>query len=166
MQQLIAPHQTLLGVFPDLPTAEVALNTLRETGFSEVNMAILPQRLEPAPEAQHTEARRSAGGAAVAGTVFGSMAGLLLGFMTIISPNGPDVDPVQGLIGITLAGAGIGAAGTSLIGMLTGSKVSKGSTQPESTEATNYVIVAEQATADQVIKAKEVLKQLGSSLDS
>jgi hypothetical protein len=155
-----------LGLFPDLPMAEAALRALQEADSSLQNVLIMPQILQPTPSIQDTEAKRSAGGGAIAGSVFGSMAGLLLGMMNVISPDVPHIDSAQVLIGMILAGAGVGAAGGSLIGALSGLKVPKGAAEPESAEATNYIIVAEQITPDQVIKAKALLQQQGSTLES
>lgn len=166
MQQLIAPHQTLLGVFSNLSSAEAAVDALQKTDFPEEKLTIMPQILQPTPAMQDTEVKRSTGGGALAGTVFGSMAGLLLGVMNVVSPNDPQVDAVQVVTGMLLAGAAVGAAGGSLIGMLSGLKVPKGAADPNSDQATNYVVVAEQVTSDQVIKAKELLKQMGSTLEA
>lgn len=166
MEQLIAPHQNLLGLFPNLSAAESGRRALQEAGFPQEQLAILPQSLQPNPPFQSTEAGRSAKGGAIAGTVFGSMAGAILGYMAAASPTLNQADPTQVWIGIALAGSGIGAAAGSLIGGVSGLNVSKGSVTADSSDCPEqYVLVMEQGTSDQVIRAKQLLQELGSIVE-
>jgi F0F1-type ATP synthase assembly protein I len=166
MPQLISPNGALVGLFSDLATAEAAMKALQEAGFSEDNFIVTPQALQPAPAIKDTEASRSAGGGALAGTVFGIMAGVLMGFMTTITPGTPPyTDSLSTLLGMTFLGAGIGAAGGSLMGALSGSKVSKAASEQFNLDPStgSYVILMEQSVPEEVEKAKQVLKPLGQS---
>jgi hypothetical protein len=163
MPQLLAPHQSLLGSFPDASAAEAGMNALQQAGFDPEKLSIMSQSLEPNPPVLHTEAVRGAGGGALAGTVFGGLAGLLLGYMTAISPSLPQVGSAQVLIGMVLAGAGIGAAGGSLLGVISGARIPKSAeTSEQKDRLGNYIIVAEQVTPEAVVQAKDLLKQFGS----
>lgn len=167
MPQLISPDNPLVGLFPDLVTAEAAMKALQEAGFSEDSLILTAQALQPDPAVRDTEADRGAGGGALAGTVFGSMAALLLGFMSTISPGtSPHTEMISTLLGITFLGAGIGAAAGGLLGALSGSKVSKAASEQfgldPSTET--YVILLEQSTPEEVEKAKQILKPLGNQI--
>lgn len=162
MPQLISPHSTLVGLFPDLATAEAGRKALQEAGFSENKLILTAQALQPDLAVQDTEAQRGAGGGALAGSVFGSMAGLLIGFMSAVSPGDPQIDSISTLAAITFLGAGIGAAGGSLMGALSGSKVSKAASEQFGLNPSDesHVILLEQSTPEEVEKAKQILKPL------
>lgn len=166
MKQLVSPHQTLVGLFSDLATAEAAIRSLQESGFSENTLTLTSQALQPDPAVQDTEASRGAGGGAIAGTAFGSMAGLLLGFMSAISPGSPHIDSISTWVGIVLIGAGIGAAGGSLIGALSGAKVPKAASEQFDMDSNSesYVILLEQTNPEEVEKAKQILKQFDNGI--
>jgi hypothetical protein len=157
MPQFITPHQNSLGKFSDRAAVEAAIQTLEAAGFSRDGLAIMPESLVPKPAVKETEAARGAGGGAVAGSVFGGMAGLLLGLMNVLaSPLQSELTPV--VIGLTLAGAGVGAGGGSLLGALSGVEVRKVAAEPLSEPIESYVLVAEQATPEQVTQARELLQ--------
>lgn len=166
MQQLITPRQNLLGLFPDLPSAEAAVKALQEAGFAADSLTIAPQTLQTNSPVSETEAARGAGGGAVAGTVFGIMAGMLLGFMGMISPEIPQASATQMFVGVSLAGAGIGAFGGSLLGALSGVKLNTSAVDTTGSKSSEpeYIVLAEQATPEEVARAQELLKQFGSKL--
>lgn len=161
MQQLIAPNQTVLGFFPDLPAAEAALQSLQLAGFSADCFVILPTTLRPNPPVDATEAKRGAAGGAIAGTFLGLMIGLVLGYMATISSQVGAVHPTEVLIGLALLGSGVGAAGASLMGGLSGFNVSKAAAEPETIAPDErYVLVAEEISADAIAEIKTILAQL------
>jgi hypothetical protein len=87
----------------------------------------------------------------------------MLGYMTAISPSLPQVGSVQVIAGMLLAGAGIGAAGGALLGVLSGARIHKSAETSEQTDRLgNYIIVAEQITPEEVTQARDLLKQFGS----
>ncbi len=164
MQQLIAPNQTVLGSFPDQPTAEAALQALRTAGLSTERMIILPKILQPNPPIEATEAKRGAAGGAIAGTLFGLMVGLVLGYMAVISPQVGSAHSNEILIGVALLGSGIGAAGGSLMGGLSGFNVSKAAAEPETVSPDEqYILVAEEISAETVTEVQSILAQLNNN---
>jgi hypothetical protein len=166
MEQLTTPHQILLGSFPHLSQAEAAVDALEKAEFDKKKLSLMPKEFQPDPPVPETEADRGARGGLLAGTVFGAIAGLVMGYMTTVSPGGPAFDGLSALVGITLAGAGIGAAGGGLIGVLSGVQVGKSASELQgANQAGEYVIVAEQMAPDEVMKAKELLKSLGGVLE-
>lgn len=166
MKQFITPHQNLVGAFAELSQAEAGVAALQSAGFSDEHLKVMPQELEFSPPVSETKAAQGAGGGAIAGTVFGTMAGLLLGYANAISPGGVGSNVVQVLTGITLAGAGIGAVGGGLLGALSGVKVRKAPDLDQAEPPQNYLIVAEQATEDEIKQAKALLKSFGSQLEA
>lgn len=167
MPQLISPDNPLVGLFPDLATAEAAMKALQEAGFSEDNLILTAQALQPDPAVRASEASRGAGGGALAGTVFGSMAGLLMALMSAVSPGTPPhTDALSTLVGIIILGAGIGAAAGGLLGALSGGKIPKAATEQFNLDPSNenYVILMEQSTPEEVEKAKQILKPLGNQI--
>jgi uncharacterized membrane protein len=167
MPQLIRPHQNSLASFSDRSSAEAAIQTLEAAGFAHDHLAIVPESLSPEPAVKETEAISNAGSGAIAGTVFGCMSGLLLGFMKVAGADVDaaltEIDPLQVFIGMTLAGAGIGAAGGGLIAALGGASVRKDAVETLAKPEESYVIVAEQMTPEQVIQAKQMLGQVDAN---
>lgn len=162
MQQLISPNQTVLGFFAEQSQAEQALQALQTANIAASRLAVLPQTLLPNPSFQVTEAKRSAAGGAVAGTVFGMMAGLLLGYMIVVSPYTAQNNLLEALTGMTLLGAGIGAAGGSLMAALSGATVTKAAVNPtESDPNRQYILVAEQIGAEDIDRARSIVSQFG-----
>jgi hypothetical protein len=161
-QQLISPNQTVLGSFANQQQAEQALAALQAEQFAASHLAILPQSLSPNPSFYRTEARRSAAGGAMAGTVFGLMSGLLLGYMIVISPYTAQSNLLVALTGMTLLGAGIGAAGGSLIAALSGATVMQAAANPAASDPDRqYILVAEQVNPAEIDRARSIVAQFG-----
>lgn len=111
---------TVVGVFTDVNRAERALTELKNAGFTpEQVSAVAKDKGDVQQMADNTEmVANSAAGGAVTGSVLGGIAGFLVGISALVIPGiGPIVG--AGIIGSTLAGAGIGAATGGLIGALT-----------------------------------------------
>jgi hypothetical protein len=165
MVQLANPRQQPIGLFGDLQTAETALNAVQEAGFSVENLSVMPQSLEPNPVIEDTEAKKSAGGGAIAGALSGAIGGLLFSYMSLNSPGTPDPQPISNAIGLVLAASGIGAAGGGLIAALSGAGVHKGAADPEYADlAHNYLVVAENTTPQDLAPIQEILRHCGSQM--
>lgn len=156
--------QRTVGKFPSQQIAEEAQNALQSAGFSAEQISVEAQQEEmtPTPQISQSQAIKSAKGGAIAGTVFGSLAGFILsrGAFNFFSA-GPDVssDLLTLTIGVTLAGAGVGAAAFALIAALSGvnAPTEEGMTNPQSI-AQNYLIEI-RGSEDEIEKAKEILRQ-------
>jgi uncharacterized membrane protein len=120
-EQTTTNRHTVVGVFDGPNHAEQALTGLKNAGFTPEQVSVVAK--ESAETRQMVEntgmgTGEAAGSGAVAGTVIGGLAGWLLGISALAIPGiGPIVG--AGIIGTTLAGAGIGAAAGGLIGALT-----------------------------------------------
>jgi len=120
MSNVTTGSHTIVGIFADTGRAERALNGLKDAGFTPEQVSVVAKDKQDVQEmSENTEmVANSAAGGAVAGTVLGGLAGFLVGISALVIPGiGPIVG--AGIIGSTLAGAGIGAATGGLIGALT-----------------------------------------------
>jgi uncharacterized protein (TIGR02271 family) len=113
---------TVVGLFPDQPSAERAIQRLTAAGFNErqIGVAIRDREQQQAlTESTGTQAAEDATKGAVGGGVVGGVVGLLAGVGALAIPGiGPII--AGGALASTLAGAGIGAAAGGLIGALVG----------------------------------------------
>lgn len=165
MVQIIDTRQSPIGLFPNQETAEVALKALEEAGISTENLSLIPRTLDPNPPIRDTEAKKSAQAGAIAGALSGCLGGLILGFMSVHTPNLPDVDAARHIIGLILAGSAIGAAGGSLISGLGGVTVPKGEAEAQYAGLEqNCLIVLDGDAPENLSQIAEILRQHGSSL--
>jgi uncharacterized membrane protein len=112
-------RHTVVGVFDGPSHAEQALNGLKGAGFTPEQVSVVAQdKSEVKQMGENTDmVAERAGAGAVTGTFLGGAAGFLVGISALVIPGiGPIVG--AGIIGATLAGAGIGAATGGLIGAL------------------------------------------------
>jgi hypothetical protein len=156
---------TPLAIFPDRETAEAAYSTLQEAGFAAERLSVKSQDIAPSPPVEDTEAQRSAGGGAIAGAIFGALAGLLLSVVSTQTEGTAALGPLNNLIGVVLAGSGVGAAGGSLIAALMGASVYRGETRMDYIEPVRYIISAE-GNSEELERAKAVLGEKGYVTDN
>lgn len=149
-----------LAVFPDRTRAESAHQALQNAGFPADHLSLVVQEKTPSPPVEKTEARQSAGGGAIAGAMFGAIAGLLLSVVSTATLGTASFGPISNLIGMVLAGSAIGAAGGGAIAALMGASVYKGESRQDYIEPAQYLIFAEGNT-EEVARAKHVLEQQG-----
>jgi hypothetical protein len=157
--------QTPLAVFPDRATAESAHQALQNAGFSVDHLSLVAQDKAPSPPVEKIEAKRSAGGGAIAGAMFGAIAGLLLSVASTATLGTAAFGPLSNLVGMVLAGSAIGAAGGGTIAALMGASVYKSEFRQDYIEPGQYLIFAEGNT-EEVARAKHVLEQQGYLSDT
>lgn len=150
--------QAPIGLFSNLQTAETATRLLREAGFANERLALIPQTPEKSSPIHQTEAARSLKGGAIAGSVFGAFVGF---FLTSLSPWLQTAAPgsPETLLGLTAAASGIGALTGALMALGTGVNIPK----PEAVDETlteNYVLLAA-GTPDELASAQALLKERG-----
>ena len=113
---------TVVGLFRDQPSAELAIQSLKAAGFSEKRIGVAVRdraQQEAITEGTGTQAAEGAAAGAMGGGVVGGVIGLLAGVGALAIPGiGPVI--AGGALASTLAGAGIGAAAGGLIGALVG----------------------------------------------
>lgn len=112
-------RRTVIGVFDNVDRATRALDALRDVGITPEQVSVVARDARATREiSDNTDmVAEDAGKGAVVGTVLGGLAGWLVGISALAIPGiGPIVG--AGIIGTTLAGAGIGAATGGLVGAL------------------------------------------------
>lgn len=112
-------RRTVVAVFDDTDAAIAALNSLRDAAFTADQLSVVARdRATTREMTDNSElVSEEAGKGAIVGTLLGGLAGWLVGLSALAIPGiGPVIG--AGIIGTTLAGAGIGAAAGGLIGAL------------------------------------------------
>jgi uncharacterized membrane protein len=114
-----AEQSTVIGTFAQETTALGALNALREADFRAEQVSVISRDSAAAAHlaADADLVADEAGRGAMAGTLIGGLAGWLIGLSAFAFPGvGPIIG--AGIIGTTLAGAGLGAAAGGFVGAL------------------------------------------------
>ncbi len=156
MKNFRTPHQNTIAQSLDYQTAQLALSTLQKAGFPPEQFSVIPQVLDPNSSAKETEAAKGAGVGAMTGAAFGGLAGGLIAYASTLAV-GSDSDSSH-LVGLVLAGSGVGALAVSILGALTGVNVHKG--QEPSTTVGQYILIAD-ITPDELGQAQELLQENG-----
>jgi len=110
---------TVLGTFAQEARATGALNALREADFRPEQVSVISRDTATAEQlAVDTDmVADEAGRGAMTGTLLGGLAGWLIGLSAFAIPGvGPIIG--AGIIGTTLAGAGLGATAGGFVGAL------------------------------------------------
>lgn len=158
--QMTNNRHTVVGVFDGPNHAEQALNGLKNAGFTPEQVSVVAK--ESAETRQMVDNTgmgdgEAAGSGAVAGTVIGGIAGWLLGISALAIPGiGPIVG--AGIIGTTLAGAGIGAATGGLIGALTAEGVDEADAKgyEDNVRQGSILLTAHATSNEQEQQAREI----------
>ncbi len=126
--------KTVVGLFDTVDEAQGVVQDLTNSGFNRNDISLVandangksgnvkPTGKTSADTGDGEEAAEAAGSGAVSGTMVGGGLGLLAGLGALLIPGiGPVVaaGPIATVLGMTAAGAGIGAAAGGLIGALT-----------------------------------------------
>jgi hypothetical protein len=140
----------------DISAAKAAL---QEAGFADEQLVVQSEAPEPNQPVRETKAAQSAKGGAIVGTLFGGLAGLLVGAITSNLPGGSvsfHISPIA----MALAGSAIGAFGFTLMGLASGVNVP--ATEPTATAEPSFKYkLLIQGGDDEVRRAAEVLRQKG-----
>ncbi len=123
----VATQHTVIGVFDGPNRAEMALNELRDAGFSPSQVSVVARDTRESRnlvESSGMEGAETSGAAAgaVLGGITGGILGWLVGLGSLAIPGfGPVV--VAGALATTLGGAALGAVAGGLVGGLVGAGV-------------------------------------------
>lgn len=153
-----------VGLFDTLKGAESALGALQEAGFSTDQLSLVSQQLNPLPRLEETEASESAKKGAIAGAVLGGLVGFLLGYVSLTAVSAFTVDPTSRLLGMTLAGSGIGAVGSSLMGGLSGATVFKPQIEPDYIDLEQGYLIVVEGTTEELQQAEKIIQPLGNKI--
>ncbi|MBD3881027.1 hypothetical protein IFO70_04595 [Phormidium tenue FACHB-886] len=159
MQQLDRSHSYPVAAFPEQPSAEHAKDVLLQSGFADRQLSIVSQSLPPA--VKETKLAESARGGALVGTVFGTLVGFVLGYFSLASGVFGDLNPLQHLLGVSLAGSAVGTAGGALIAAVAGAQVVKGDAGADYISRTQRYVIFLEGNAEEVLQAKNVLQEKG-----
>lgn len=157
--------QQTIGVFYDKQEAEAAQQFLQEAGFSQEQLSVQLEAPQPNQPVRETQVRRSIGGGAVIGALFGCTIGFFIGVVTKSLPE-TSVSFQLNPIALALAGSAVGAFGFGLMGAASGVNVpeTKSDSQLGSDSESELVYkhrVLLAGTADDVLRAAEILRQHG-----
>lgn len=163
-----------VGVFPNRQAVEVALDALKESGFSMNKVSVVAKddsnrvdQLNNADVSDPVAAQAKGGGAvgAVTGTAIGGLSGLLVGLSTIAIPGvGPVITAgtLGTLLATTLAGSGIGAVSGELAGAFAGVGIpnERANIYGDRVAKGDYVVMVEGSEAE-IRRAESILDSQG-----
>lgn len=160
IQNLDTESQSYIFAFTQEEPAKQAYQLLTENGFSGEKV-VLDSLLADTGNIERSQAKRSAVGGAMVGTVLGGLAGLLVSLPTTnLTHAGDEISPIS-LVGIMWLGSGIGAVALGLIAAITGLSVPKTDLQyidESKTYQYRVIITGEQEDYD---RAQEILQEKG-----
>jgi hypothetical protein len=159
MQRLRETQQYPIASFPEQQVAEDALDTLVNAGFDKANLILTSQTLKPTIE--ETEATQSAKAGAIVGALLGGIIGFLLGYVSLYADFLGAIEPVQHVIGLTLAGSGIGTAASSLIAAISGANVVQENLRADYVQPIQGYIIFWTGSPEEVTNAQTVLQGKG-----
>ncbi len=163
---MASKNKAVFGVFHSVATAEAAVDSLVNAGFSSNDVSVLMQDQQSSKDFAHeknTKAPEGATTGAATGGVVGGTLGLLAGVGLLAIPGvGPLI--AAGPIMASLAGLGVGAATGGIVGGLVGLGI------PEF-EAKRYEGLVNKGgvllsvhcdTSEEIKLAEETLKRMGA----
>lgn len=166
-------RQMALGLFPTVALAEQAVRTLEQEGFDRDRINVLAQAEaveslmeDPRPETTKESASAGAVGGGAIGGLIGLIAGastaLVMGLGTVLTGGALAV-----VLGVTAAGAGIGASYGGLLGALMGWGISEGDVQHFIEGVRDgSILVAVETDQEQNAEVLELMRDAGASYAS
>ena len=166
-------YRRAVGLFSDRQAAETALYRLRDTGFNMDHISIVAKSGEGLKDltgngydpskSDGEQAKGGAGAGATAGAVTGGAIGLIGSLGVLAIPGVGAAAEVGFLLGNTLLGSGIGAAGGGLIGALIGWGVpeEKANYYNDRVYNDNDFLVMVEGTEAEIRAAEAVLREGG-----
>jgi len=169
-------YRRAVGLFSSRREAEAALHRLRDTGFDMDHISIVAKSGEglrdlggndyDPSKSDAEQAKGGAGAGATAGAVTGGAIGLIGSLGVLAIPGVGAAAEVGFLLGNTLLGSGIGAAGGGLVGALIGWGVPEERANYYNDRVYNendYLVMVEGTEAE--IRAAEAVLQEGGIRD-
>lgn len=157
MTSVVKPDEGLVGRFTDREAAEAAIARLQESGFAKDRFSLMAQ----SPTIPETKARESGAKGAIAGAVFGALMGLTLSYLKHNVGGSMDVEPITNLVGMSLVGSLVGAAGLGLMAAMSGVNVRRDTPDAETAATPDFLLLAKGLSAEQLTQVQEILKQAG-----
>jgi hypothetical protein len=158
MTSVVKPDERLVGRFSDRETAEAAMRVLQAAGFTRDQFSLVAE----SPTIPETKAKESGIKGAIVGALFGALVGLTLSYLKLNVVGGAmDVDATTNLVGMSLAGSLVGAAGLGLIAAMTGVNVRQDKADTAAATAPDFLLLAKELSAEQLTQAQATLQQKG-----
>jgi uncharacterized membrane protein len=161
---------TVAGVFNEPRHAEMALNELKDAGFTPDQVSVVAKDTR---ETQSMVERSDMAGAetsgATAGAFLGGITGGIAGWLVGIGALAiPGIGPIvaAGALATTLGGAAVGAAAGGLIGALVGAGIPEEDARTYETHVKEgrILITAHASTAEQTQDARDTFDRYGSEV--
>jgi uncharacterized membrane protein len=159
-------NTAVFGIYPSVQAAERAVDALITSGFSNEDISVLLADTRSTKEFAHHKDTKAPEGTTVGATtggVIGGTLGLLAGIGALAIPGvGPFI--AAGPIMAGLAGLGVGGAVGGLVGALVGMGIPEYEAKRYEGRVKNggTLLSVHCDTADQVKRAKDVLKDSGA----
>lgn len=150
--------------FTSQQAVEEAYQALQKAGLPPEQLSINREASDPNPKIAQSQARSSAIGGAIAGGVLGSLVGLLISLSALKFPDANPLagsNPILSTVVAILAGGVVGVGAFGLIGALSGVNVPKEETSEDQQRLSQRYLVTIQGTEDELMQAKEILRQQG-----
>ncbi len=159
MTSVVKPNEGLVGRFSDQDAAEAAITVLQAAGFARDRFSLITQ----SPTISETKAKDSGVKGAIVGALSGALVGLTVSYLKLNVVGGlMDVDAITNLVGMTLAGSLVGAAGLGLLAAMTGVNVRQDKPDTETAaEAPDFLLLARGLSAEQLTQAQDALQRAG-----
>jgi hypothetical protein len=163
----LAGRRTIIGVFDGPNHAEMALNELRNAGFTPEQVSVVAKDTRETKDM--VENTGMGGGEGVAtGAVLGGITGGVLGWLVGIGALAiPGIGPIvaAGALATTLGGAAVGAAAGGLIGALVDLGVPEEDARGyhESVRAGSILLSVNALSAQEASRAREIFDRHGGS---
>ena len=149
---------TAIGVFEDRPTAERAIDRLRQAGFTSERIGFVWQ--DPDAEGVREEGAQAGEGAATGAITGGVIGGLLGAAAALLIPGvGPVV--AGGILAASLGGAALGATAGGLVGALVGMGVPEEEARYYQGEFESGRVLVTVEAGDRYDEANEILRTHG-----
>lgn len=159
-------NTAVYGIYPNVSSAEAAVDHLVAAGFSHSDVSVLMADAESTREFAHQKETKAPEGTTTgvaAGGVIGGTLGLLAGIGTLAIPGvGPLI--AAGPIMAALAGVGVGGAVGGLLGALIGLGIPEYEAKRYEGHVKNggVLLSVHCNTSDDIKRAKEFLKASGA----
>jgi len=157
---------TVVGLFRERQQAELAIQELKQQGFTDSQIGVLMQdrkEQKDLADTTGTKVSEAAASGAIGGGVAGGILGLLAGVGALAIPGvGPIV--AGGALASTLAGAGIGAAAGGLLGALVGMGIPEEDAQYFETGVRSGGILVTVEAGSRIDEARRILQGRGGEL--
>ena len=160
---------TVAGVFNEHRHAEMALNELKEAGFTPDQVSVVAKDTrETQSMVEHSNMAGAETSGATAGAFLGGITGGIAGWLVGIGALAiPGIGPIvaAGALATTLGGAAVGAVAGGLLGALVGAGIPEDDARDYETHVSEgrILITAQAASGQQAQEARDAFERHGGT---